>query len=240
MSDKARLAQEIATATRLLVQEEIVDYSGHISSRIPGSPNILIQTATHSRAELAPDHILVVDPEGNVVEGEGKAPLEVVLHTEILRARPEVNAVLHSHPERAIAFTMMKDTPLAIMRARAFVFASGIPTHSDPRLIRRVEQGRALAQTLGVHNAALIRAHGIVMVAESVPALFVDAVHFKENLDINMLVLQAGREPAPLTEEEIAGIDSPREFHIDKLWNYYVRRGMAAGLIPPEWNLNLS
>ncbi|MGK6317429.1 class II aldolase/adducin family protein [Neorhizobium sp. DT-125] len=240
MSDKARLAQEIATATRLLVQEEIIDYSGHISSRIPGSPNILIQTATHSRAELAPDHILVVDPAGNVVGGEGKAPLEVVLHTEILRARPEVNAVLHSHPEKAIAFTMMKDTPLAIMRARAFVFASGIPIHPDPRLIRRVEQGRELASTLGRHNAALIRAHGIVLVAESIPALFVDAIHFRENLDINMMVLQAGREPDPLTEDEIAAIDSPREFHIDKLWNYYIRRAVASGLIPPEWKSSLS
>ena len=58
-----------------------------------------------------------------------------------------------------------------------------------------------LIPALGVH-AALMRAHGMIAVAESVPALLVDAVHFDENARAQMQVMQAGRKPVPLTDAE--------------------------------------
>lgn len=232
---KSMLAQQIAAATRMLVMEGILDYSGHISARVPGTDHFMIQPASDSRAELDPSRILLVDMDGNVVGGDLKPPLELALHLEILKARPDINAVLHCHMELAIAFTLMKGTTLKPMRSRAVRWASGIPTHPDPSLIRSTQQGEALAKTLGNHNAALIRSHGMVLVAESVPALFVDAVHFLENANQQMMVLQAGQEPLPLTEEEMAAIDSPREFHIDKLWNFYWRQGRTRSIIPESW-----
>jgi ribulose-5-phosphate 4-epimerase/fuculose-1-phosphate aldolase len=238
MSDttRTRLAQQIAASTRLLVMEGILDYSGHVSARLPGTEHVLIQSASDSRADLDPDKILTVDMDGNVITGEATPPLEVALHLEILRARPDVQAVLHCHMELAIAFTLMKGVQLLPMRARAVRWASGIPTHPDPSLIRTVEQGQALAKTLGVHEAALIRSHGMVLVAESVPGLFVDAIHFLENAQQQMMVLQAGQEPLPLTDEEIAMISGPRDFHIAKLWNFYIRQGRARGIIPQDWS----
>lgn len=232
-------AQQIAAATRMLVMEGILDYSGHISARVPGTDHFMIQPASDSRAELDPDRILIVDMDGKVVAGDLKPPLELALHLEILRARPDVNAVLHCHMELAIAFTLMKGMTLKPMRSRAVRWASGIPTHPDPSLIRSTEQGKALAETLGRDNAALIRSHGMVLVAESVPALFVDAIHFLENAKQQMMVLQAGQEPLAMTEAEIAAIDSPREFHIDKLWNFYWRQGRSRSIIPESWTSGL-
>lgn len=236
---KARLAEQIAAATRILVMEEILDYSGHIACRLPGTDRFLVQNATDARSELSPGGIMEITMDGDVVAGRGKPPLELALHLEILRARPDVTAVLHCHMELAITFTLMKGVELRTLRPRAVRWADGIPTHPDPSLIRRPEQGRALAGTLGSRNAALIRAHGLVLTAESVPALLVDAVHFKANARQFMLVLQAGREPLPLTPEEIAMIDSPREFHVAKLWNYYIRKGKAAGKVPDGWSSEL-
>ncbi|SDG27680.1 class II aldolase/adducin family protein [Pelagibacterium luteolum] len=234
--DQGRLAEQIAAGTRMLVMEGILDYSGHISARVPGTDHVMIQSASDSRAELDPARILTVDMDGNVVRGDLKPPLELALHLEILRARPDVEAVLHCHMELAIAFTLMKGVTLQPMRARASRWASGIPTHPFPSLIRTTEQAQDLAKTLGEHHAALIRSHGMVLVAESVPGLFVDAVHFLENANQHMMVLQAGQEPLPLTDEEIAIISGPRDFHIAKLWNYYVRQGQSKGLIPEDWN----
>ncbi|HWJ87954.1 MAG TPA: class II aldolase/adducin family protein [Pelagibacterium sp.] len=236
---KAIAAEQVAAATRMLVMEGILDYSGHIAARLPGGDRFMIQSATDSRAELDPSRILVVDMDGNVVEGGLKPPLELALHLEILKARPDVQAVLHCHMELAISFTLMRDVQLLALRSRAVRWADGIPTHPDPSLIRSTEQGQALAETLGSHNAALIRSHGMVLVAESVPALFVDAVHFLENARQQMTVMQAGQEPVPLTPEEIALIDSPRQFHIDKLWNFYVRQGKARSIIPQDWSAGL-
>ena len=234
-----RLAAQVAATTRLLVMEEILDYSGHVSARVPGQDAFLIQVRDDSRAEVTPEGMLLVDFDGRVLEGKGKPPSETVIHTEILRSRPDVQAVLHCHMELAIAFTMMEGVRLMPMRARAVRWESGIPTHPDPSHIKLIEQGRALAQTLGPHHAALMRAHGLIVVAESVPAMLVDAVHFKENANAQMQALQAGARPLPLTPAEMAQINrhEMREAHIAKLWNYYVRKGVAAGVLPAEWDL---
>ena len=82
-----------------------------------------------------------------------------------------------------------------------------------------------------------MRAHGLVIVAESAQALFIDAVHFKENATAQMQALQAGARPLPLTDAEIEQIErmEMRDWHIKKLWNYYVRKGAGEGVLPPEW-----
>jgi L-ribulose-5-phosphate 4-epimerase len=132
---------------------------------------------------------------------------------------------------------MMEGVKLAPMRARASRWKSGIPTDPDPSHIKLPEQGRALARTLGPHHAVLMRAHGLVLVAESTQALFIDAVHFKENATAQMQALQAGAKPLPLTEAEIEQIEKMemRDWHIKKLWNYYVRKALKEGVLPSDW-----
>jgi L-ribulose-5-phosphate 4-epimerase len=232
-----KTAQEAAAVTRLLVSQGILDYSGHVSARIPGRDAFVIQIGSQSRAEVAPDSMLVVDYDGKVIEGDGQPPSELPIHLEILKARPDVQAVLHSHMELAIAFTMMEGVKLVPMRARASRWKSGIPTDPDPSHIKYPEQGRALAKTLGPHHAVLMRAHGLTLVAESAQALFIDAVHFKENATAQMQALQAGAKPLPLTDAEIEQIEKMemRDWHIKKLWNYYVRKGLTEGVLPDEW-----
>jgi ribulose-5-phosphate 4-epimerase/fuculose-1-phosphate aldolase len=84
-----------------------------------------------------------------------------------------------------------------------------------------------------------MRAHGLVLVAESVPALLVDAIHFDENARALLNVLQAGCEPLPLTAAEMEQINrhEMRPFHVKKLWTYYLERGAEAGLIPADWDV---
>ena len=83
-----------------------------------------------------------------------------------------------------------------------------------------------------------MRAHGLTLVAESVPALLVDAVHVDENARALMQVLQAGKTPVPLTEEEMVQINKHevRDFHVGKLWAYYTRRGQKAGVLEDAWD----
>jgi L-ribulose-5-phosphate 4-epimerase len=232
-----KVALETSAVTRLLVTEGILDYSGHVSARVPGCDAFVIQIGATSRAEVAPDSMLVVDYNGKVIEGDGQPPSELPIHLEILKARPDVQAVLHCHMELAIAFTMMQGVKLVPMRARASRWKSGIPTHPDPSHIKLTEQAKALAKTLGGHHATLMRAHGLVLVAESVRALFIDAVHFKENARAQLEVLQAGAKPLALTADEIEQIESMemRDWHIKKLWNYYVRKGLAENVLPRDW-----
>src|SRR5262249_30859958 len=155
-----KVALETAATTRLLEAEGILDYSGHVSTRIPGRDAFVIQIGSTSRAEVVPESMLVVDYDGKVLEGDGQPPSELPIHLEILRSRPDVQSVLHSHMELAIAFTMMEGVKLVPMRARASRWKSGIPTDPDPSHIKLPEQGRDLARPLGPHHAALMREHG--------------------------------------------------------------------------------
>src|SRR4051794_34992776 len=128
---------EAAAVTRLLVAERILDYSGHVSARIPGRDAFVVQIGSQSRAELSPETMLVVDYDGKVLERNGQPPSELPIHLEILKARPDVEAVLHSHMELAIAFTMMEGVKLVPMRARAsrpipIRATSSIPSRAGP------------------------------------------------------------------------------------------------------------
>jgi len=230
------IALEVAAATRLLVAEGILDYSGHLSARIPGEDAFVIQAGSDSRAELMPERMLVVGYDGKVRKGNGKPPSELAIHLAVFKSRPDVQAVLHCHMGLAIAFTMMQGVTLQPMRARSVRWMSGIPTHPDPSHIKLAEQGRALAATLGPHHAALMRAHGLILVAESVRAAFVDAVHFVENARAQMQVLQSGCKPVPLTPDEMQQIlrHETRDWHVRKLWNYYVRKGAKDGALASD------
>jgi ribulose-5-phosphate 4-epimerase/fuculose-1-phosphate aldolase len=234
------LRRQLATATRILHLEGIIDYSGHISVRAPGRDALYIQAGTDPRSDVTPERMLLVDFDGKVLEGApGKPPVELAIHVEIMKARPDVQAVIHSHLEVAFLFTMMAGIALQPMRARAVRWQNGIPTHADPSHIKLREQGAALAATLGPHQAALIRSHGVVLVAESLPALVIDGIHFEENARAQLQVLNAGQRPLALTAEEMEQINrhEMREFHIGKLWKYYVHKARAAGVLPADWEV---
>ena len=232
------LRAQVAACTRILNMEGLVDYSGHVSARLPDGSGIVIQCYDDPRSRVAPGDLLVCDMAGRIVEGPaGKAPpREVFIHTEILAARPDVDAVGHFHPEIATVFSVLENAPLAAVKNHAARWAGGIPVHPDPGHINSPETGRALAATLGSCNAALIRAHGVVLAAESVPALLVDSVHFEENAKAFWRAAAVG-SVNPLSDEELEafGRRFDRAKHVAKLWKYYVDRAVERGVVPPEW-----
>jgi len=124
------------------------------------------------------------------------------------------------------------------VKNHAVRWADGIPVHPDPSHVSDQALGRGLAETLGSHGAVQIRAHGQVVVAESIPGLLIDCVHFTENAEAQYRAQLLGKV-LPLTEAEIEAFkhDFKRARHLPKLWAYYVGRGRAAGVLPADWQL---
>jgi L-ribulose-5-phosphate 4-epimerase len=234
-----KLKQKVAATVRLLHMEQIVNYSGHVSARLPDSSGFIIQPYIQSRISLKAEHLLELDFDLNYLPGSPRSemPIETRIHSEILRARPEVQAVVHTHSELAAAFTMA-DAKLLPMKSHAKRWASGIPVHPDPSHIKTEAQGRELAATLGQHNAALLRAHGGVCVAESVEGLLIDAVHFEENARAQVQALAIG-PLLPLTKDELELLTARdnRRQHIGKLWRYYVSKGLQEGVLEDDEGL---
>ncbi len=238
---------ELAACVRLMHDAAILNYNGHVSARIAGEDRLVIHSLVTPRSEVGPDDFVVCDLDGVVPEAAPghKPPSEVHIHSEIYKARPDVGAIAHIHSESVIAFTLTTDAPcLKLVRCDAVRWRSGIPMHTDPTRIRNGKQGAALAATLGPHRAALMRAHGAVLVAPSARAVFADTIQFDENARAQLLAATLGT-PAPLSEAELDALEeaSPPEFldhYVNKIWRYYVERGRAAGLIPDDWATHLT
>jgi ribulose-5-phosphate 4-epimerase/fuculose-1-phosphate aldolase len=241
------LRTELSACVRLMHDHGILNYNGHLSARIDGEDRLLIHSLTTPRSQVGPEHFVVCDLAGQMVEAAPglKAPSEVYIHSEIYKARGDVGAIAHIHSEDVIAFTLTQEAPcLHLLRCDALRWRSGVPIHADPTRIRNEQQGRELAETLGLHRAALMRAHGAVLVAPDARAVFADTIQFDENARANILAATLGR-PAPLTEAELDALSesSPPKFiehYMNKIWQYYVQRGRATGLLPEEWAEHLA
>jgi len=101
------IKQQLIVAGKVLVAEGQDDFTrGHISFRLPDDPGQFFMKA-HSIGldEITMQNILTIDLEGNVVAGTARRHSEVYIHSEILKARPDVNCVIHTHPTYAVAFS---------------------------------------------------------------------------------------------------------------------------------------
>ena len=228
-----KLRDDLVTCTRLLVFREVLDYSGHLSARVPGTDDLLlIQPRDTSRAALTPENLLVVDLDGRVVEGEGPPPAETAIHTGVYRARADVTMVCHGHPTLSTSLSMV-DAPVLPMRHFAFKFASGLAVHPDPTHIRSREQGDAVARTLGSSDACLLRSHGTVVVGSAIPELFMDCLDLEENAR----TLLAARQLGPVLPLDGSEVEALRESYgrgghrPGKVWDHYVHLGTVAGVI---------
>lgn len=227
------LREDVVTCTKLLVFADILDYSGHVSARIPGTETALMLRREASRSGLTADDLLVVDLEGKVVEGEGRPVAEAAIHTGVYRRRPDVDFVCHGHPRLSTTFSMV-DSKLLPMRHFAYKFPDGLPVHPDPTHIRSNEQGDAVAETLGDGTACLLRSHGTVVASDRIDALFMDCLDLEENARTLLSAIQLGGELLPLTNSEIADLEVSYGMgghRPGKVWEHYQYKGRQAGVL---------
>ena len=97
LAELTELKKKLAMSSRMLFNAGLVDYSGHISARIPGSDHLVILPHPVSRATVKPDDMVITDFEGKLIEGNYKAPSEVFMHARAYKARSDIQSVAHLH-----------------------------------------------------------------------------------------------------------------------------------------------
>ena len=181
MAELTELKKILAMSSRMLFNSGLVDYSGHVSVRIPGSDHLLILPHPVSRATVKPDDMVVTDFDGKVIEGNYKAPSEVFMHARAYKARSDIQSVAHLH-NHMVATLSMVDKPFypASSNPGAFFGPGALPKYMDPALIHTIEQGDAVAQALGKGDALMLRGHGSMVVAQSIEWVFAACVDLEE------------------------------------------------------------
>jgi L-fuculose-phosphate aldolase len=211
---------EVAMCVRMLEFLGLIDFSGHVSSRIPDSENIVINSWGASRHGLGPRDIVESDLEGEPIEKDVKLPSEVHIHVSIYRQRPEINAIAHLHPPVTTALSTAGKSYVPVTHHGA-IFAEGVPVYDDCGHVNTREKGDALAKALGLCRALIMRGHGAVVVAESVKGAFFGSVYLEDNAKKLLEAYKIGN-PVPLRDDELKiGDRIWRQPQFEKIWNYY-------------------
>jgi L-fuculose-phosphate aldolase len=208
MTDPAQLKQQLVDCIRMLEQSDIIDYNGHASVRA-GEGRMFINIGTCQRSRLTIDDICTIDLEGNVIEGNGKPPLEFHLHAGIYKARPDVQAVVHAHPKWSTFLTMVGEKYQPVYAQGSLVYP--MPVLDSPNSINNPVMAARLADALGDRPAAMMKSHGAVTVGKDIVEAFVLANYMEENAYRQYMALQIGK-PYSFSEQEMA-------LCREKLWN---------------------
>jgi ribulose-5-phosphate 4-epimerase/fuculose-1-phosphate aldolase len=189
MTSLAELRQDVALANRIVHAAGLVTAFGHVSARIPDTSTFLFPTRA-SPALAHADRLLVLDVDGNQLEGDGEPNTELWIHARIYAARPDVGAVAHVHSPACVVLGHTGE-PLLILHNGGSVFSDGVPLFPEIGLIRSREQGDAVAQTLGSGRAMLLRGHGANVAEGDIRSAAVNACLLEEAADLQLRALAA-------------------------------------------------
>jgi ribulose-5-phosphate 4-epimerase/fuculose-1-phosphate aldolase len=198
---------DLALALRMLEHQGIIDFNGHASIRC--DRGMFINVGSSQRSRLTSDDICTIDLDGNLIEGKGKPPLEFHLHAGIYKARPEVQAVVHAHPQWSTYLTMTGHAYLPVFAQGTLVHP--VPLLDTPDSINSPEMSDRLNAVLGDGAAALMKSHGAVTVGADIVEAFTLIVYLEENARRQYMALQIG-EPYVFSDGEIKAARK-------KLWN---------------------
>jgi ribulose-5-phosphate 4-epimerase/fuculose-1-phosphate aldolase len=180
--------ENLVAASRILADQGVVDAYGHVSIRHPANPNRFLMSRAIAPALVTADDIMEFDLDSNPVDQRGRSMfIERFIHSEIYKARPDVNAVVHTHSPAVIPFGVTAVPMRPVMHTGAFLYV-GVPVWEireaggvTDMLVRNVALGRSLAEKLGDKPVALMRGHGDVVVGPTVQRAVVRAVYTEVN-----------------------------------------------------------
>ncbi len=207
----ADLIADLAAASRILAERGVVDGFGHVSLRHPVASDRYLMARSLAPASVTPGDILEYDLDSNAVNANGRASfLERFIHSEIYKARPDIQSIVHSHSPSVIPFGLV-GVPLQAMFHNAAFIAAGVPVFdirekfgATDMLVGNREKGAALASVMDGKDVVLMRGHGSVACGPTLQTAVFRAVYTEVNARIQhwTLALAGGAKIAALDTEE--------------------------------------
>jgi HCOMODA/2-hydroxy-3-carboxy-muconic semialdehyde decarboxylase len=216
---EASLLDDLVAANRVLTQKGVLDALGHISVRDPHDPNRYWMSRSLAPALVTSADIMEFDLDSNPIDREGRSLyVERFIHGEIYKARPDVNAIVHSHSPTVIPFSVTK-VPLQPVLHNASFLAFGAPVFdtrtiaaNSDLLIRTPALGAALAKTLGPTAAVvLLRA-------------YYTEINAREQ---EQAIALGGKDVAYITPEEAATREKESHQSFARSWELWKREAIT-------------
>jgi L-fuculose-phosphate aldolase len=155
------LKKQICEVGRRLWQRAYVDGNGgNIAIRV-GEGLALCTPTLVSKGFMKPEHMCLVDLDGNQMAGEKKRTSEILMHLQIMKQQPRALATVHCHPPHATAFAVAQVEPPTCMIPEIEVFIGRVPI-APYRTPGTPEMGKLVAELVDQHNTVLMGNHGAV------------------------------------------------------------------------------
>ena len=224
------LKEKLARACRMLEMVGLIDFSGHISGRIPGSKTFFIHPGYLARNEVKPADMIEVNLDGSTVVKGGRIPDETPIHAAVYQKRNDVNSVIHMHPHYAIIPGIV-GKPLVSVCHHGAIFGATVPLYPHAAKIVGFDHADPLADLLGQGRAVIMQGHGAVVAESAVERVFLSSLHLEENARL-LVEASAMGTPIPLPMEEIARAAAVtyKPSSIEKSWSYFIEKGKKRGI----------
>ncbi len=175
--------------------------SGNVSVRDPKTGLIVIKPSGVKFEDLTPANQVIVDLDGNIVEGTSRPSVDAPTHLYIYRNRKDVNGIVHTHSNWATAFAALNKPIPVVLTAMADEFGGPVPV-GPYAMIGGEEIGRAVVNHIGKSPAILLKNHGVFTIGTTGETALKAAVMVEDIAKTVWIALQLG-QPDVLPKDEV-------------------------------------
>ncbi len=197
------LRQEVWRLHLELPKNNLVAWTtGNLSARDPETGLVVIKPSGVKYEDLTPENMIIVNLQGEIVEGDLKASSDTASHLYIYRHRPDVFGVVHTHSRYATAFAAVNKPIPVYLTAIGDEFGCAIPCGGFA-LIGGEEIGKVVIESIGDSPAVLLKNHGVFTIGANAEAALKSAVMVEDVAATVWMALQIG-QPDEISAENVA------------------------------------
>ena len=209
---EAELREALVIACHVLVNEGLTEAAFNVSCRLPGGRILAHPILSPTRVTV--DNIEIHEP-GTVLK-------DYRAHPAIYAARPDVGAIVHTHPPYTIAFGTLGEEFKPIHHYGT-PFHGKIATYDSPGQTKSMDRAGDIARKLGTGCALLQQGHGTIVVGKDLKEALLLTLYLEESFKILAITRQMGGKPKEfsLQESEMISQQILKQRSQDKAWMHY-------------------
>jgi len=232
--DAERIA-DLIVANHIIADQGVVDGFGHISVRSAKNPNHYFISRSRAPALVSADDIMEYSLDDKPIDARGRSSyLERFIHSEIYKARPDVQSIIHSHSPAVIPFGV-SDVPLRPISHMGGFLIRQVPVfeiretggNETDMLIRNKALGAALAKRLGNGTVVLMRGHGNTVVGQSIKNAVFHAIYTEQNARLQAEAMRLGGNIVFLNEVEATKIGEQNDKLVERPWEIWKSKALS-------------
>ena len=231
------LVEDLVAGNRTLARLGVLDAFGHISVRDPRDPHRYLISRSLAPESVTAADILRLDLDSQIVDPKDEGKLlyrERFIHGEIYKARPDVNAVVHSHSPTVVPFTVTRAKLRPLLHNAGFL-GLGVPRFEIRKhagdgtdlMILTPRLGQELAQKLGKAAVVLMRGHGDSVVGPTLPNAVFRAYYTEINARQQLAAITIGGPITFMTRAEALASSDVMLQASARPWALWRKRALA-------------